>query len=223
MKYEYNSTSVDIPLEGHTNIGIRFSGGADSSILLALICETIMRLGIQNTSKVYAMTVYWDPPVKKYYSSSVIEYIKSIYSSVDITHILTPCEYPWQHMKTQQKIMSDLYSGGDITIAFSGVTKNPPGPEVGWGDSWELRDRDRDSDDEKCFIIRSDNLQIVRPFIQIDKRGVSDMYKLLNLQDSLFPITWSCEGATKVNNYYQKHCGECWWCKEREWGFGRLE
>jgi 7-cyano-7-deazaguanine synthase in queuosine biosynthesis len=40
-----------------------------------------------------------------------------------------------------------------------------------------------------------------------------------NSDCKIFPITRSCESWT---NDFSKHCGECWWCKEREWGFGRL-
>jgi 7-cyano-7-deazaguanine synthase in queuosine biosynthesis len=44
------------------------------------------------------------------------------------------------------------------------------------------------------------------------------IYKILNLETELFPITRSCEN----DDHIESHCGKCWWCQERIWAFGRL-
>ena len=44
------------------------------------------------------------------------------------------------------------------------------------------------------------------------------MYTELGIMDSLFTVTRSCESVTLTEG----HCGECWWCQERMWGFNRL-
>jgi len=60
------------------------------------------------------------------------------------------------------------------------------------------------------------------------------MYKELNLLDSLFPITRSCEYDIywQTNSEEWKkdvpdpgigHCNKCWWCKERKWGFNNVK
>ena len=36
----------------------------------------------------------------------------------------------------------------------------------------------------------------------------------------LFPVTRSCELKGKLE--YYGHCGKCWWCEERQWGFDQL-
>ena len=42
--------------------------------------------------------------------------------------------------------------------------------------------------------------------------------------DTLFPITRSCEAWAKDEEYHiEKHCEDCWWCRERYWGFGRYK
>ena len=55
----------------------------------------------------------------------------------------------------------------------------------------------------------------IRPFFNLDKRQIAELYKQHNLLDTLFPLTVSC--ITEIT-----HCGECWFCKERIWGFGKL-
>ena len=41
-----------------------------------------------------------------------------------------------------------------------------------------------------------------------------------NLIDSLFVYTRSCEWeAQNVKDPKLGHCGICWWCQERAWGF----
>ena len=60
---------------------------------------------------------------------------------------------------------------------------------------------------------------IYTPFINMDKKDLALIYKEHNLLSTLFPITRSC--ITETMNF-DAHCGECWWCKERIWAFGKL-
>jgi 7-cyano-7-deazaguanine synthase in queuosine biosynthesis len=68
------------------------------------------------------------------------------------------------------------------------------------------------------------------PWANTNKKGIAEMYRDENLIDSLVPVTRSCEWDPKCE-YYDVigtvdpglgHCGECWWCKEREWGFDQV-
>jgi len=54
--------------------------------------------------------------------------------------------------------------------------------------------------------------------INVDKKGVHEHYVRLGVLEELFPLTRSCEIHTTD---FSEHCGECWFCKERLWGFGR--
>ena len=61
------------------------------------------------------------------------------------------------------------------------------------------------------------------PFRFVDKSWVVNKYKELYIID-LFELTRSCEGEFEditYKNYtpgqYVPICGECFWCKEREW------
>ena len=57
------------------------------------------------------------------------------------------------------------------------------------------------------------------PWTNIDKKKIYQIYKDYNLLESLFPLTRSCETLEEVK---EPHCGNCWWCHERQWAFGKL-
>jgi len=56
------------------------------------------------------------------------------------------------------------------------------------------------------------------PWTMVNKQGIASMYRELNLMQSLFPVTRSCNSKTCGYG----HCGACWFCSERQWGFGCL-
>jgi 7-cyano-7-deazaguanine synthase in queuosine biosynthesis len=60
--------------------------------------------------------------------------------------------------------------------------------------------------------------KIYNPFSNIDKKDIKNLYHDLGLLETLFPLTRSCESLVD----FEKHCGECWWCEERLWAFGKL-
>ena len=61
----------------------------------------------------------------------------------------------------------------------------------------------------------------VFPFKNIDKKGIAELYEMHGLVDTLYPITRTCEDYSNDPDDVQ-HCGECVWCQERLWGFGKL-
>jgi hypothetical protein len=63
-----------------------------------------------------------------------------------------------------------------------------------------------------------DGYNAYTPFVNINKREIAKLYKNLEIED-LYPVTRSCESLTLTTG----HCGKCWWCKERIWGFGYLD
>jgi len=50
------------------------------------------------------------------------------------------------------------------------------------------------------------------------------MYTELDVMDSLFPVTRSCEWKESMggDDPGLEHCGTCWWCEERLWAFNKL-
>lgn len=57
------------------------------------------------------------------------------------------------------------------------------------------------------------------PFFNHNKIHIRQMYEELGIIEKIFPLTRSCESLV----LREGHCGECWWCEERFWAFGRYK
>jgi len=80
---------------------------------------------------------------------------------------------------------------------YFGITQNPPVPLSG------------------NIPVRNpvvNNSKLLTPFWNFDKRDILRIYRKYNIMD-LFNITQSCQLYTNI------HCGSCFHCLEREWGF----
>ena len=115
-------------------------------------------------------------------------------------------------------------------VHWSGITCNPPEEEMkahGFYEQDGYCDRvvERDKGHPENYPIGEIELEpgvfkFNRPFMQHDKRGVAELYSHFDVLEELFPLTRSCE---KLTTDFSSHCGECWFCKEREWGYGVLD
>lgn len=200
----YNNTLVSIP-EG--SIGISCSGGTDSSLLLYILMANVTQplhiFTLSNNLKGRSNAIV----VPK-----VIEKCIQLTGNIDIIHHSYYAED--QTESTLFEIQREFLKNNIINCLFWAVTANPPS-DVNF-DSNNIEDRDpRITKDEITF-----NGYLRQPFVNKDKKTIAQIYKDLNLMDTLFPITRSCEELGKLE--YYDHCGQCWWCKERSWGFGRV-
>ena len=189
-------------------IGISFSGGADSSLLLYILMQNhadqIHVFTCANKLKMYSAAKV---------SQQVLEYCVDLTGNNNVIHhIWFVKEQDDGNLFGIQHHYQDL---GIVTVNYTAITANPP--------KW-VTDGFRDFDTQQAArdptVIRpvcSKNKHW--PFINIDKSRISNMYRELDITDRLFPLTRSCE-STDIS---RGHCGKCWWCEERQWGFGRLE
>ena len=119
------------------------------------------------------------------------------------------------------------------TASFTGVTANPPThltqfyqdylPEIYGGDyqAPELQVRTPNEIRDE-YGIGGHNRIWWQPWTNWHKQDLAELYNNLDIMNTLFPLTRSCEGMGS-EILARKHCGECWWCQERLWGFGRLQ
>jgi len=224
---------VDIDLHDCNKIGLRISGGADSAILLQLLCETI----IAENPKAYIqpLTINLDiKPWNPYYVHQVLDYTKEKYPDIDIKPLIeVPCTEK-TYTSTQAWIESCDEYKGLFEIVFGGVTANPLKSDIDdWGidgkgmSIWEHRDKNRDQDVVKEIFtqhdIKRNYIKSCFPFANIDKKKIAELYDLLKVRQTLFPLTRSCEAISEDCEQFTIQCGKCWWCKERIYGFGSLE
>ena len=113
----------------------------------------------------------------------------------------------------------------NVKILYLGVTNNPPEEVVSNFKYPDWKDANRDEGSQKLEIHKGDNFDIiVTPWINLNKKQLAQAYIKQDLMENLFPITYSCEWYPRDgNDPGMEHCGECWWCEERQWGFGRLK
>ena len=80
-----------------------------------------------------------------------------------------------------------------------------------WKHFWETRDPDVLQD--VIFNKGTD----MKPFSNVDKKFIADLYEQYDLLDALLPMTKSCAHASAPG---AKGCGKCFHCHEKYYGFG---
>jgi 7-cyano-7-deazaguanine synthase in queuosine biosynthesis len=201
-----DNTVIEIPAGP---VGISCSGGTDSSLLLYILMsnciDPIHIFTLSNNLKGRSNAVV---------VPRVIEKCIQLTGNINIIH------HSWySNLQTEETLFDfqrKFILDGKINSVFYAVTANPPKEEkfaAGSGESI-LRNseviRDEILFDGYCYT----------PFTNKNKKTIARIYQDLNLMESLFPVTRSCEHVGQLE--YYGHCGKCWWCEERLWGFGRV-
>jgi tRNA(Ile)-lysidine synthase TilS/MesJ len=200
IKYVYDLVPiVDGP------VGVSCSGGADSSILLYLLMK-------HTSHKIYIFTTGDNQKNRKNVlaATRVIEKCIELTGNSNIEHHISYTDvHSWE--TTFPKLERYLLNG-DVDCVYTGITSNPPESQL-----TPNKEINRDPSIEKRIWYLGNHA--CSPFYNIDKKKISQLYKQEGLIDTLFPLTRSCE---TIDDIGLNHCGNCWWCKEREWAFGRL-
>ena len=193
-------------------IGIAVSGGADSALLLYYLMS-------QHDETIHIYTRLGATPDDFMYDvqgvENVIKWcsIKTQFTNYIHTSVVGPQAAP--------QLFDDLHmwrDNGKIMGLYSGITANPPHiVQDRFGDDKKMNPTNLDRDPRSVHEVYNEEYSGYFPFANIDKQKIAEMYRADDLMD-LFDLTSSCNwtGAQPL------HCGHCWCCKEREWGFGRL-
>jgi len=215
--------------EDYKYVAIKLSGGLDSAICLYMLCKYIK----EERSDLSVIPIThndWKKPYQVKWSKKVIAWMKKEFPDVTIhEHETSQLEHGIDYVKGQSrdkiKILERLHSEGKtVRVTIHGQNKMP--------DSTVCKDWARDSivnppppSDERDKIQEQwkPEWSMFRPIINLDKKEVAEIYEKFNLQDTLFYQTRSCENpSTLLTKDFDIHCKHCWWCKEREWGFGKI-
>lgn len=186
------------------NIGCSFSGGADSAIVVYLL----MKYSNKSINFYLTDSKLW--PNRLGPALRVFEKCKQLTGYSLDNLIVTVIEDDPHRENIFIRPLEDK-SNNVIDFIYSGLTCNPP---------VELnKDNDRivfrDIEDGPKNVLDEDNFYM--PFRNHHKRDIARLYTHLGLMEDLFPLTYSCtDSQTEIM------CGNCWFCFEREWGFGRL-
>lgn len=199
---------------------VQVSGGLDSGLMLFLIVKTLK----EKNSKAKVVPISFEVPTKAKNLESaraIISKVKSLLGSelfLDSLEVHIPIEHCDIDRKdaffkdTLFKIKQEL----GISFEFNGNTKNPP--EGIRRDFRDDQDRQFGRDDRKSIYNAPKSAS---PHALVTKKGIVYLYKKLNILNELAPLTLSCDmDITEIKERnLPVPCGECWWCRERQWGF----
>ena len=198
-----------------TKIGMKISGGADSAIVLYMLSKYVTEN--DTGAKIIPITVNHEgKDYQEQFAKQVVAHCKEVFGDIFEEHQTARNYTPDTYASTQQDLVESLYENNIIEGHYVGITRNPPNEAmdiIGWNGPADDRSPGKKLRSTKigrtCF----------RPLINIDKKGIAELYNTFDVMDTLFPLTRSCEEFT---NDFSKHCETgCWFCKERYWGFGR--
>jgi 7-cyano-7-deazaguanine synthase in queuosine biosynthesis len=216
----------------HT-IGVWLSGGADSALLCYLLAKKILQ---ENLSlQIQPITVDYKRPFR-FIAGDVVAEIKKLLPANDIfkEHLVynPPSDTVWSQTELTDKfhqLNEKHVRENKFQILYSGITTNPPvnvQEKFNWGILPDVEVK-RGSNVPKVkvrHIVRQEDDIVyefyeIKPFFDLTKQDIADLYLSSGIENTLFPITRSCEDLTSTEG----HCGKCWWCEERLWAFGRLK
>jgi len=200
-------------------IGIWMSGGADSSMLTYLLAKKIKENDLN--IKIQPLSVRRGRPNNPIYAGNVIDWIEN---SLDIEMNEHIVYYPDILDEYQREIKEfwdrddENFRNGLFQILYSGITRNPPVDDKTIPPN---KERSRDEDADRPLKTTNGIRYYINPFFDIHKKQLAKLYEEYDLVDTLFPITYSCEGTPEQTKTHTQHCEKCWWCRERFWAFGR--
>jgi 7-cyano-7-deazaguanine synthase in queuosine biosynthesis len=199
----------------HTPVGVSVSGGADSALLLHYLLR-------YNDGPIHVFTLHSDYKLgtNAHHAMQVVAHLSRETGRRDIHHHVS---YVAEQTKTNLWDEVNAYlKSGTIQAVYSGVTANPP-PRV--TATFGMQDSTDPARSPTVARATRDG-RLLTPWTNFNKQTIAQLYAQENLMDSLFPLTRSCEWAPvmgeDIPDPHGAHCGQCWWCQERYWGFGKL-
>ncbi len=208
-------------------IGISLSGGADSALLAYLILK-------ETDADIYFTTqvrMWKTRPWQRYVAKDVVSWFQERFKNriEQIEGFIPPeMEEPnttyitdeYGKTKPGNRIILRAHNEWvvhthNLDAWFAAVNKNPDIAIVG-----ALEER---NDGVLPLQMKHMGIDICHPFVYTTKDWIIKQYYENNIED-LLDITRSCEGEFDGLDYTSYTpgqdipiCGECFWCKEREW------
>ena len=212
MAYKIDAQAV--PTEG--TIGVVVSGGFDSSLLWHIVYGICKERG----QKCIPFTVPKNDGALTY-ADRMLEYSQMAYGGKRLhPFVVNEGGVDWMRENyLGEEVAQQLHQGiveifrkGYADYVYTGVNAYPPNYETLC--SYHTpgpRNLSRDSD----FIWKDKPAShwILQPFADLTKADLVQIAEQLGWLDDIAELSHSCVEQIRGR------CGECFWCKEREWGF----
>lgn len=230
--------NVAVPFDySWKNIAISVSGGADSALLAYFVCS----LAKESNATIHIIQHIrnWKTkPWQEHDADYVYRWLRWEFHHVNferhINFIAPELEYAItgpsltdeynKHVSgdnIQQRAYAEyICDKFNIDAYYNAVTRNPRNVDF---QGMSERDIEPNAENEHLAVMQHMGRWALHPFRFVEKSWVVTQYRTHNLFD-LFSKTRSCEGEVEgltYENYtpgqHVPTCGECFWCKEREW------
>lgn len=236
-----NIGGVQIPFDPTWDqISISVSGGADSALLSYLLCKHIKENDLENiTVHIISHIRCWKTkPWQQSNSLQIYNWLSQEFMKLKFvrhTNFIAPeleygnigpsltDEYGKQvsgdniQQRAYAEYICHVYN---VDAYYNAVTCNP---KIELPNNMQERNIERTEENKHLEYMKHMGRVVSHPFRFVDKSWVVSQYQTLGIMN-LFDITRSCEGEFENINYetytpgqYVPICGECFWCKEREW------
>jgi len=219
------------------NVAIAVSGGADSALLAYMVCQKAQEYNVtihiinhircwktkpwqqDNADAVYNWLF------QKFHHSTFKRHINFIAPDLEYGNVGPNLTDEYGKQVSGDNIQSRAYAEyickkHNIDAFYNGVTRNPRLAVI---NGMRERDIEPTADNKHLAEMEHMGFMVFHPFRFTDKSEIVKIYNEIDLMD-LFEITRSCEGEIAGIDYKsytpRQHvptCGECFWCKEREW------
>ena len=215
----------DIPGR-YKKIGIKISGGLDSAILCYMLCKYVAEE--KQDGIIYPITIEKEiKPFHLKFARDIVKFCKREFPYVKFgRHLMyKQKDHETDHDTTQHIVLTTLIINKIIDCHFVGITKNPPMDIIFYDENGEEHTPPHERDDDGTIRQTSIRSHIgdyisYRPFVNINKKGIQELYAKFGLLKTLAVETRSCESRCPIKtNKFTTHCGKCWDCAERLWGF----
>ena len=232
--------NIDIGLYKNGPVGVGVSCGADSALLLYVLMSNI-----KETIHIYNMMAENRRPVLENYFYAVVEKCAELTGNSNYV-IHQEIVEPDESAEFYINMLTNALDRKESDIIYLGLTKFPPkevyktwnGQQPDWHNEFRSDEVEHPlfgftipvdkakSFGKECPLTIDgnpiDELKIDErayiPWFNCNKKDIAGMYNTLNVTNTLFPVTRSCENDKHIGS----HCGTCWWCEERFWAFNKL-
>jgi hypothetical protein len=224
-----------------SRIAISLSGGADSALLAYLLCNQLISQEVHIISHIRCWKT---KPWQENDSIRVYNWLQTRFPNIKFTRhvnfIAPDLEYgnigPIITDEYGKKVSGDnaeirgfaeyVCHKENIDCYYNGVTRNPREKDI---NGMQERDLERTDENKHLEFMEHMGRYAAHPFRFISKDEIVKTYKKENIWD-LFEITRSCEGTFDNIDYRSYNindtvpiCGQCFWCKEREWAINKCQ
>lgn len=214
---------VDFDWKDYENICLSFSGGADSTLMLWLALNSLQHKP-NTTLHTFTGVTPAKGKFKQFTSQEIFDDMVS--------------HFPQHNDRIEDRIIMyndtqedlgdrqiEMHMEDKFDLRMYAVTANPPHDVMEKHNLLHRRIEKRDLEVPKNeWNYRPEHRMMYQPFINVDKRWVSQAFKDFGLM-RYYNNTISCERFrdTPDMQHNEEPCGHCWWCREKKMAFGMLD